>query len=156
MKRVLFASAALILYSTAALSRTGEEAAKGYTASLDPVAFQALTKDSVGGSGKIMAKLDGTELVVEGTFSRLPAPASRARLFSGTGIGVPGEPITDLSVDARTAGRIAGRIKVDPTLIAALAMGHIYIRIDTSKNPDGAAWGWFLPLDTARRTWGSE
>jgi hypothetical protein len=143
--RLIVAAASLLLSPAAHAAERGQ-AIESYEAKLDPVAFQALTRASVGGSGTIVARLNGNELVVAGAFDELPAPASRATLFRGLGIGVPGEPIFPLATTAGKSGRIEGKSALDAALIAALRQGHLYIRIDTTAAPDGSAWGWLLPL----------
>ena len=42
------------------------------------------------------------------------------------------------------AGKVTGQIKLDPSQVAALRGGRLYIQIDSEKAPTGHLWGWLL------------
>lgn len=115
-----------------------------FAGSLDPVPFQAPTRSNVGADGRIEASLFDFTLQIAGRFSASPSPATRAWLVEGLGIGVPGTPIGQLAVDKATAGTLSGSIVLTQDQIEALHLGHLYVRIDTEKAPNGSAWGWLL------------
>jgi hypothetical protein len=100
---------------------------------------------NVQGDGQVSASLDGKTLTLTGSFTALPSAATTARLYSGTGIGVPGDAILDLQLSGQTEGTLSGRFTLNAKQLAALKLGHVYVQINSQKAPDGNLQGWLLP-----------
>jgi hypothetical protein len=114
---------------------------------LGPTPITDATKSTVTGQGAATATLDGTTLTVKGIFVGLTTPATDAHLMVGSGIGIPGSPVLDLTLAKGTSGTIAGSFKLSSTQLAALRTGRLYIQINSEKAPapGGNLWGWLLP-----------
>jgi hypothetical protein len=114
---------------------------------LGPTPINHVTKTVVTGQGAATATLDGNVLKVNGAFDGLPAPATDAHLMMGSGTGIPGAPIFDLTVTAAATGMLSGTITLSRPQAAALRNGKLYIQINSQKAPapGGNLWGWLLP-----------
>jgi hypothetical protein len=121
------------------------KAADIYSTRLTAVAYDGAMRANVQGDGHVSASLDGQALTLNGDFSNLPSAATSVKLYSGPGIGVPGDAIVDLTVSGQTGGTVSGTVMLSSTQLAALKRGHVYIQINSQKAPDGNLWGWLLP-----------
>jgi CHRD domain len=119
-------------------------AAEKYQAYLSPMPFTDATQPIMTGKGSATATLDGDMLSIAGTFTGLSGPAKKARLALSRGPGIPGNPVTDLTLAGDVTGKVTGQIKLDPSQLAALRGRRLYIQIDSEKAPSGHLWGWLL------------
>lgn len=130
-------------------------AAQTYTTHLESIALNPAQRPNVNGEGDVRAVLDGHNLMISGTFQRLPTPATRARIFRGVVVGAPGDPILDLTVSPDTSGTISGTEKLSSEQVRALREERLYIQIDlvgapgtvsgAFSAPNGTVWGWLMP-----------
>jgi hypothetical protein len=121
------------------------EAAEKYQIYLSPMPFTDATLPSMTGKGAAAATLDGETLTIAGTFAGLASPATKVHLSLSRGPGIPGTAIADLVISSDIAGKLTGQVKLQPSQIAALKSGRLYVQIDTVKVPAGTLWGWLLP-----------
>ena len=114
---------------------------------LGPTPITDATKLTVTGLGAATATLDGNKFSVSGLFSGLATPATDAHLMIGSGIGIPGSPVLDLTISPATSGNVTGSFILSATQLAALREGRLYIQINSQKAPapTGNLWGWLLP-----------
>ncbi len=136
----------LVLAMTLMLS--GGAFAQTYHANLGPMPLDAATNANMLGRGEASAALDGKMLTVSGKFMGLPSPATKAHLFVGLAIGVPGSEGFDLTVSPAQSGSVSGQIALNAKQAAAFRTGRFYIQIDSQKAPTGNLWGWLLPQHT--------
>jgi hypothetical protein len=120
-------------------------AADVYASRLTAVAYDGAMRANVQGDGHVSAILNGSSLTVTGDFTALPSAASSVKLYSGPGIGVPGDAIFDLQLSGQSQGSISGTVKLNSRQLAALKQGHVYVQLNSQKAPDGNLWGWLLP-----------
>lgn len=120
-------------------------AADVYATRLTSVAYDGAMRANVQGDGHVTANLDGKRLTVTGEFTDLPSAATSVKLYSGPGIGVPGNAMLDLKLSGQTSGTVGGSVSLSAAQLAALKRGHVYIQINSQKAPDGNLWGWLLP-----------
>ena len=120
-------------------------AADVYATRLTAVAYDGAMRANVQGDGHVSASLDGKKLTVKGDFAALPSAATSAKLYSGSGIGVPGSSILDLQLSGQMDGSFSGSFTLKASQLAALKQGHVYVQINSEKAPDGNLWGWLLP-----------
>jgi hypothetical protein len=106
---------------------------------------------TIAGSGTISAALAGSRLTVTGTFEGLRSPATIAQIRKGQR-GVRGDvvPGLDLKVSGETSGTITGTLALNPTQVADLEKGWLYVQLHSEKAPEGNLWGWLL-LQEARK-----
>ena len=120
-------------------------AATVYASRLTAVAYDGAMRANVQGDGHVSATLNGSSLTVTGDFTGLPSAASSVKLYSGAGIGVPGDAILDLQLSGQNQGSISGTVRLSSRQLAALQRGHVYVQLNSQKAPDGNLWGWLLP-----------
>ena len=60
------------------------------------------------------------------------------------GPGIPGSSLVDLTLAGNVAGKVMGQTPLDPSQLAALRSGKLYIQINSEKMPSGHLWGWLL------------
>ena len=120
-------------------------AAQTYQANLGPMPLDAATNKNMLGRGEAAAILDGKMLTVSGHFAGLPSQATKAHLFVGLAIGVPGSEGFDLTVSHADSGTLSGAIALNSKQAAAFRTGKLYVQIDSQKAPAGNLWGWLLP-----------
>lgn len=137
--RIFLAAALVGGFSSAAF------AADVYASRLTSVAYDGAMRANVQGDGHVSATLNGSSLTVTGDFTALPSAASSVKLYSGSGIGVPGDAILDLQLSGQSQGSISGTVKLSGRQLAALKQGHVYVQLNSQKAPDGNLWGWLLP-----------
>ena len=142
MNRVsLAAVAAALLWSVPGRSVA---AAEKYLVYLSPMPFSEATQPNMRGKGSGSATLDGDTLSISATFSGLSSPATKGHLSLSKAAGVPGTPLSDLTVSNDVTGKVTGQLKLDPSQLAALRGWKLYIQIDSEKAPTGNLWGWLL------------
>jgi hypothetical protein len=124
---------------------TGTAAEQKFETRLTPAPFDGATRANVQGDGQVSVSLDGKSLTVTGTFMGLPSPATAAKLYSGTGIGIPGDAILDIALNGQTQGTLSGKFTLNAKQLGALKLGHVYVQINSQKAPDGNLQGWLLP-----------
>ena len=140
MRANLFVAALLVGgYSGAA------SAADVFASRLTAVAYDGAMRANVQGDGHVSATLNGSSLTVTGEFTALPSSATNVKLYSGPGIGVPGDAILDLQLSGQDQGSISGTVKLNARQLAALKQGHVYVQLNSQKAPEGNLWGWLLP-----------
>ena len=120
-------------------------AAEIYQTNLGPMPLDEAVKKNMLGRGEATATLDGDILIVSGNFIGLSSPATKAHLFVGPAIGVPGSEGFDLTVSAADNGALSGQIALNAKQAAAFRTGRLYVQIDSQKAPTGNLWGWLLP-----------
>ncbi|MFO1247025.1 MAG: CHRD domain-containing protein [Alphaproteobacteria bacterium] len=118
-----------------------------YETVLGPTPINHTTKTSLLGEGAAVATLTGSTLKISGTFQGMSGAASDAHIMMGEAIGIPGNPILDLTTTAAPNGSISGTFKLNKGQLAALRAGKLYIQINSSVGPapGGNLWGWLLP-----------
>ena len=127
------------------VAHSAANAADIYATRLTAVAYDGAMRANVQGDGHVSASLNGKTLTVSGDFTDLPSAATSVKLYSGPGIGVPGDAILDLQLSGQTGGTVSGTVSLSSAQLAALKRGHVYVQIDSQKAPDGNLWGWLLP-----------
>lgn len=120
-------------------------AAEKYQIHISPMPFTDATHAVMTGKGAATATLDGETLTITGTFTGLASDATKAHLALSRGPGIPGTPVFELVVSPGVAGKVTGKLKLQPSQLAALKSGKLYVQIDTVKVPTGTLWGWLLP-----------
>jgi len=118
-----------------------------YETVLGPTPITHATKTALTGEGAAIATLTGDTLKISGAFQGLSGPASDAHVMMGEAIGIPGNPILDLTASAAASGSIGGTFKLNKVQAAALRAGRLYIQINSLAGPapGGNLWGWLLP-----------
>jgi hypothetical protein len=116
-----------------------------YESRLTAVAYDGAMRANVQGDGHVSASLSGNVLTVTGSFTSLPSPAISAKLYSGAGIGVPGDAIMDIKLTGQSDGSLSATLTLNRSQLAALKNGHLYAQINSQKAPQGNLWGWLLP-----------
>jgi hypothetical protein len=121
--------------------------AENYETVLGPTPITDSTKLKVTGRGAAIAHLDGARLNVSATFAGLATPATDAHVMMGSGIGIPGAPLLDLTVSPAVNGTVAGIFTLTGPQLAALRDGRLYIQVNSQNAPApaGNLWGWLLP-----------
>jgi hypothetical protein len=142
--RFYFAVAAFGLFAQAA---DAAPAMSGYETVLGPTPINHASKDTLRGDGAVVATLSGDTLTITGAFKGLSAPATDAHVMMGEGIGIPGDPILDLTAAQSVSGDISGTFNLNRAQMAALRNGRLYIQVNSQVGPapGGNLWGWLLP-----------
>ena len=118
-----------------------------YETVLGPTPINHTTRTALTGEGAAIATLTGNTLKISGAFQGLSGPASDAHIMMGEAVGIPGNPILDLTASPAAKGSISGTFKLNKVQLAALRAGRLYIQINSQEGPapDGNLWGWLLP-----------
>lgn len=118
-----------------------------YETVLGPTPINHTTKTALIGEGAAIATLTGNTLTISGTFQGMSGAASDAHIMMGEAIGIPGNPILDLTASPAAKGSISGTFKLTKVQLAALRAGRLYIQINSQVGPapGGNLWGWLLP-----------
>ena len=103
------------------------------------------TRADSSGGGSVTAMLEGSKLMLKGSFSGLLAVPMGAHLFMGSLPGVRGPLVADLTVSPATSGTLSGAVQLNTKQLAALVKGGLYVEIDSDKAPEGDIWGWIMP-----------
>lgn len=143
--RTWFAAAALGLFANAA---DAAPAASGFETVLGPTPINHTSKTSLTGDGAVLASLSGDTLTITGMFEGLSGPATDAHVMMGEGIGIPGDPILDLTAGQAANGNINGTFHLTRAQLTALRNGRLYIQVNSRVGPapGGNLWGWLLPV----------
>jgi len=118
-----------------------------YETVLGPTPVNHTTRATLTGEGAVIATLDGNTLKISGAFQGLSGPATDAHVMMGEAIGIPGNPILDLTASTATNGTIDGTFRLTRVQAAALRAGRLYIQVNSQAGPapGGNLWGWLLP-----------
>lgn len=119
--------------------------AEGFETRLSPSPLTDGTRINITGEGRARAELEGARLTVTADFHGLATPATRAALYDGAGIALPGPKAFDLTATQGTSGTVSGSVVLTARQVAAVRHGHFYLRLDSQKAPDGNLTGWLLP-----------
>ena len=121
--------------------------ASSYETVLGPTPISNATKTTLTGDGAAVAALSGGTLKIAGTFRGLSGPATDAHIMMGEDIGIPGDPILDLTIGDGESGTLSGSFRLTKSQAAALRAGRLYIQVNSHKGPapGGNLWGWLLP-----------
>jgi hypothetical protein len=117
-----------------------------FRARLSPVPIDLAMQATIAGRGSVSARLDGSRLIMTGTFEGLLSPATVARLHRGYR-GVRGPAFADLEVTSGRSGTISGSIELTPSQINDLAKSLFYVQLHSERAPEGNLWGWLLPVE---------
>jgi hypothetical protein len=142
----VIAAAALAAFSVAAQSATKND--HNFKARLSALPADARTRAALAGSGSVSATLNGSKLIVTGSFEGLLSPATTANLHSGIAAGVRGPSIGDLTIAKSVSGTITGSVELNAAQLADLHKGGLYVEIQSEKEPQGVLWGWLLRPET--------
>jgi hypothetical protein len=142
--RFLMVAAAIGLFARVAAAAPDMAA---YETVLGPTPISHASRTSLTGDGAVVATLSGDTLNIAGTFQGLSAPATDAHVMMGEGIGIPGDPVLDLSAGQAVSGSISGTFHLNRAQLAALKSGRLYIQVNSRVGPapGGNLWGWLLP-----------
>ncbi len=102
------------------------------------------TRADSSGSGSVTATLQGSKLMLNGSFRGLLGVPTSAHLLMGSLPGVRGPLIADLTVSPATTGTLSGTVQLNPQQLAALRKSSLYVEIDSDKAPEGDLWGWIM------------
>jgi hypothetical protein len=118
-----------------------------YETVLGPTPISHTTRTALTGEGAAIATLAGDTLKISGAFQGLSGPATDAHVMMGEGVGIPGNPILDLSASTAANGTINGTFRLTKVQAAALRAGRLYIQVNSQAGPapGGNLWGWLLP-----------
>jgi hypothetical protein len=128
-----------------AASIAGAQDREAFSARLAPTPLDVEIQARITGLGSASAVLDGTHLIVTGTFAGMLSPATVAHLHTGPAMGIRGPVMLDLDVDQSAAGSFSGEWQLTRDQRQALLDGRVYLQIHSESVPDGNLWGWLLP-----------
>jgi hypothetical protein len=115
-----------------------------YKARLSALPADAKTRPDLAGEGTVTATLAGTKLTLTGTFEGLKTNAVMVELRDGGMAGVRGPALGTLTITKAMKGTITGSMDLNPTQLAHLKKGGLYVQIYTEKPADGTLWGWLI------------
>ena len=115
-----------------------------YKARLSALPADAKTRPDLAGSGTVTATLAGAKVTLNGTFDGLKTNATMAELRDGGMAGVRGPALGTLTITKAMKGTITGPMDLNPTQVAHLKKGGLYVQIYTEKPADGTLWGWLI------------
>lgn len=118
--------------------------AEEFSARLGRVPVDSRNQASVSGIGRASGELEGDQLQITGQFSGLGGAATVANLHMGPAVGVRGDVIHALELDAAIEGELSGTVRLTAEQLAALRAGRLYIQIHSEAAPDGNLFGWLL------------
>jgi len=147
-RTALFACLALSIGTMAAAQSPDD-----YSGRLSWVPISGGQRADVGGSGRVTASLDRSELTIAGNFDGLPAAAVSASLREGVAIGARGPVIAELDISHADSGVISGAVRLGRSQLAALREGRLYVQVHAERGvePDNAVlWGWLLAEGASR------
>ena len=131
----------LLLISFSALGQSRET----FKVRLSPTPIDAVTKNTITGSGSLTAILTGTKLTVTGAFEGMRSPATDIHIQRGAK-GIRGPAIINLNISKGVSGEVSGSVELTSPEIEDLKGGRLYVQIDSESAPapDGNLWGWLL------------
>jgi hypothetical protein len=139
----IFVGALIGTLAAVLASAAGAQGVKAYKAHLSPMPIPAYTPTMVG-SGTVTATLNGTKLVITGTFDGLNTAATAAKVYKSDKPGMRGTFLFDLTATSGTSGTIAGQLDLTAAQVQELAQGRYYVQLNSEKAPEGNLWGWLL------------
>lgn len=145
--------ALLTVFALSLSGFAGAQAPSDFSGRLSWVPISGGQRADVGGSGRITANLERSQLTISGSFSDMPAAAVAASLREGVATGARGPVIADLTVSHADSGSISGEVRLNRSQIAALREGRLYVQVHAERGvePDNAVlWGWLLAEETSR------
>ena len=116
-----------------------------FKARLFPTPIDAISKNTITGSGLLTATLTGNKLTITGNFEGMRAAATDAHIHLAPK-GIRGPAILELEISRGTSGSISGTVELTPSQIGDLRNGRLYLQINSERAPapDGNLWGWLL------------
>jgi hypothetical protein len=120
-------------------------AADNYQTDIGPTPKNGRQGANVQGRGTVLATLDNNSFSLQGKFSGLSSPATKARLYMGNVMGGVGPAIGDLTIPQAQSGSISGVFTLTPDQVAALKSGKLYVMLSSQSASTGNLWGWFQP-----------
>ncbi|MGB9067118.1 MAG: CHRD domain-containing protein [Candidatus Acidiferrales bacterium] len=131
----------LFFFSSSAPAYSGES----FKARLSPTPIDAVSKNTITGSGSLTAVLAGNRLIVTGTFDGMQSAATDIHIHRAPK-GIRGPAIFDLIVSKNTSGSISGSVELTPAEVDDLENGRFYVQINSERAPapEGNLWGWLL------------
>jgi hypothetical protein len=137
-------SLATLFLSCSALAQKHQNG-EPFKARLFPTPIDAVSKNTITGSGSLAAILAGSKLTITGTFEGMRSPATDIHLHRGAK-GIRGPAIFDLNVSKSTGGTVSGSVELTPSEVEDLKNGRLYVQINSERAPapDGNLWGWLL------------
>ncbi len=102
------------------------------------------TRADTSGSGSVTATVQGSKLLLQGTFAGLLSVPTSAHLSMGSLPGVRGPVVAGLTISPATNGTLSGTVQLTPGQLSALRKGGLYVEIDSAKAPEGDLWGWII------------
>jgi hypothetical protein len=129
----------------AAAAASAQELPTAFRTQLSTVAFVP-ADGPFAGEGNVTASVQGRQIRFRGEFTGLDSSASRVRVLSGIGVGVPGNRVIAQlnSSPAGPSGTFSGQAPATAENVALLRANRLYVQIDTQKAQDGALWGWLM------------
>jgi plastocyanin len=88
-------------------------------------------------TGRVTAVLDGTTLVVGGSFSGLSGPATASHIHGPAGKDAAAGVLFPLAVSAAANGVVGAAVQLNADQVRQLAAGQYYVNIHTAANPGG-------------------
>ena len=115
-----------------------------FKARLSTVPIGAAELSRVKGSGSATATLEGTTLVISGTFRGLASPATEAHLHNAPK-AMRGPVVCPLTVTKATSGTVRATLTLTGEQTDEFRKGNFYIQVHSEQAPEGNLWGWLLP-----------
>jgi hypothetical protein len=136
--------AALPVLTIVSLAAIHAQPAASFRARLSPLPVTGATVNTITGAGSATATLQGSRLVIEGTFSGLAGPATSAAVRRGPK-AVPGPVVAEFTVPSAPSGRFTATIDLSPADVEGLRTEQLYVQIHSERAPEGSIRGWLLP-----------
>lgn len=140
MQSVLRAAGVVLVLIWSSVFAQGDQ----FDARLSTVPIDARNRVEITGQGSATAVLDGSELMIAGSYEGLQGSANAAYLHESPVTGVRGPAILDLEVSGGVEGSLTATLELTPEQIVALRDGRLYIQVHSESAPDGNLWGWLL------------
>jgi hypothetical protein len=115
-----------------------------FDARLSTVPIDFSTQSLVTGHGEITATLDANVLTITGTFEGLQRPATFAKLYLATRMGLRGNAIFDVTVTQAVRGSLEATVSLSSEQIKALNEHRLYVQIHSKSAPEGNLWGFLI------------
>ena len=145
---------AAVLWNTVGFAIQAGNKYKARLAPAPPLGLRATGRTPasfVAGIGSASATLEGSRLVITGSFEKMASAATAAKVGLGLAPGARLDLIFDLTLTKTpnasppgTSGTIAGTFALTPAQVEALKGGKFYIQINSEGAPNGHLLGWLL------------
>lgn len=116
---------------------------EAFNARLSPLGVTNATVNTTTGAGLLKATLNGSQLIIEGTFEGLTGNATSANIRRGPK-GIPGPVIFDIPIAKAANGKINAALTLNAEQMADLRAGRLYVQIHSERAPEGSIRGWML------------